>query len=175
MKIVLDLGSSLLYLHEEWDQCVVHRDIKPSNVMLDESFGAKLGDFGLARFIDHAVGLKTMTVVSGTPGYVDPQCLITGRASSESDIYSFGVVLLEVACGTKPMSTLDKKKGVFRLAEWVWDLYGQGGVLDAVDQRLGCWLKPCLPPTLNFSWLVLFCNTVSTCIVGQLAVSFSVN
>jgi hypothetical protein len=47
------------------------------------------------------------------------------------------VVLLEVACGTKPMSTLDKKKGVFRLAEWVWDLYGQGGVLDAVDQRLG--------------------------------------
>ncbi|KAM0919295.1 hypothetical protein ACQ4PT_008230 [Festuca glaucescens] len=136
MKIVLDLGSALLYLHEEWDQCVVHRDIKPSNVMLDESFGAKLGDFGLARFIDHAVGLKTMTVVSGTPGYVDPQCLITGRASSESDIYSFGVVLLEVACGTKPMSTLDKKKGVFRLAEWVWDLYGQGGVLDAVDQRL---------------------------------------
>lgn len=136
MKIVLDLGSSLLYLHEEWDQCVVHRDIKPSNVMLDESFGAKLGDFGLARFIDHAVGLKTMTVVSGTPGYVDPQCLITGRASSESDIYSFGVVLLEVACGTKPMSTLDKKRGVFRLAEWVWDLYGQGGVLEAVDQRL---------------------------------------
>uniref|UniRef100_A0ACD5ZW26 Uncharacterized protein n=1 Tax=Avena sativa TaxID=4498 RepID=A0ACD5ZW26_AVESA len=137
MKIVLDLGSALLYLHEEWDQCVVHRDIKPSNVMLDESFGAKLGDFGLARFIDHAVGLKTMTVVSGTPGYVDPQCLITGRASAESDVYSFGVVLLEVACGMKPMSTLDKKKGVFRLAEWVWDLYGQGGVLDAVDERLG--------------------------------------
>uniref|UniRef100_A0ACD6AG03 Uncharacterized protein n=1 Tax=Avena sativa TaxID=4498 RepID=A0ACD6AG03_AVESA len=136
MKIVLDLGSALLYLHEEWDQCVVHRDIKPSNVMLDESFGAKLGDFGLARFIDHAVGLKTMTVVSGTPGYVDPQCLITGRASAESDVYSFGVVLLEVACGMKPMSTLDKKKGVFRLAEWVWDLYGQGGVLDAVDERL---------------------------------------
>ncbi|CAM0910836.1 unnamed protein product [Alopecurus aequalis] len=136
MKIVLELGSALLYLHEEWDQCVVHRDIKPSNVMLDESFSAKLGDFGLARLIDHAVGMQTMTVISGTPGYVDPQCLITGQASSESDVYSFGVVLLEVACGTKPMSTLDKKKGVFRLAEWVWDLYGQGGVLDAVDERL---------------------------------------
>ncbi|XP_048542967.1 L-type lectin-domain containing receptor kinase IX.1-like [Triticum urartu] len=136
MKIVLELGSALLYLHEEWEQCVVHRDIKPSNVMLDESFGAKLGDFGLARLIDHSVGMQTMTIVSGTPGYVDPQCLITGRASSESDVYSFGVVLLEVACGKRPISTSANKQGVSRLTEWVWDLYGQGAVLEAVDERL---------------------------------------
>ncbi|XBI00786.1 hypothetical protein VPH35_129719 [Triticum aestivum] len=64
MKIVLELGSALLYLHEEWEQCVVHRDIKPSNVMLDESFGAKLGDFGLARLIDHAVGMQTIATGS---------------------------------------------------------------------------------------------------------------
>ncbi|KAI4966697.1 hypothetical protein ZWY2020_037053 [Hordeum vulgare] len=136
MKIVLELGSALLYLHEEWEQCVVHRDIKPSNVMLDESFCAKLGDFGLARLIDHSVGMQTMTIVSSTPGYMDPQCLITGRASSESDVYSFGVVLLEVACGKRPMSTSANKQGVSRLTEWVWDLYGQGGVLEAVDERL---------------------------------------
>ncbi|XP_020200718.1 L-type lectin-domain containing receptor kinase IX.1 [Aegilops tauschii subsp. strangulata] len=136
MKIVLELGSALLYLHEEWEQCEVHRDIKPSNVMLDESFGAKLGDFGLARLIDHAVRMQTMTIVSGTPGYVDPQCLITGRASSESDVYSFGVVLLEVACGKRPMSTSANKQGVSRLTEWVWDLYGEGGILEAVDERL---------------------------------------
>lgn len=137
MKIVLELGSALLYLHEEWDQCVVHRDIKPSNVMLDETFGAKLGDFGLARLIDHATGIQTMTMISGTPGYVDPQCLITGKASAESDVYSFGVVLLEVACGTRPVSTpADKKCKVFRLSECVWDLYGQRTILDAADERL---------------------------------------
>ena len=139
MKIVLGVGSGLLYLHEEWEQCVIHRDIKPSNVMLDESFCAKLGDFGLARFIDHAVGMQTMTAVSGTPGYVDPECMITGRASAESDVYSFGVLLLEVACGRKPLSLLNNKAengGLFRLVDWVWDLYGRGALLEAADERL---------------------------------------
>ncbi|CAL4940928.1 unnamed protein product [Urochloa decumbens] len=140
IKIVLGLGSALLYLHEEWEQCVVHRDVKPSNVMLDESFNAKLGDFGLARFIDHAVGMQTMTAVSGTPGYVDPESLITGKASAESDVYSFGVVVLEVTCGRRPMSLQcgsgGQNNAVFRLVEWVWDLYGQGSALAAADERL---------------------------------------
>ncbi|VAH39384.1 unnamed protein product [Triticum turgidum subsp. durum] len=142
MKILLELGSALLYLHEEWEQCVLHRDIKPSNVMLDESFGAKLGDFGLARLVDHAAGMQTMTAISGTPGYLDPDCVNTGKASAESDVYSFGVVLLEVACGRRPMSITpadqDKQKngGVFRLVEWVWGLYGRGSILEAADERL---------------------------------------
>ncbi|XP_006659079.1 L-type lectin-domain containing receptor kinase IX.1-like [Oryza brachyantha] len=137
INIVLGLGSALLYLHEEWEQCVVHRDIKPSNVMLDESFNAKLGDFGLARLIDHAIGIQTMTHPSGTPGYLDPECVITGRASAESDVYSFGIVLLEVACAKRPVSLLDgQDNGLFRLVEWVWDLYGQGAVLAAADERL---------------------------------------
>ncbi|BAF22805.1 L-type lectin-domain containing receptor kinase IX.1 [Oryza sativa Japonica Group] len=137
INIVLGLGNALLYLHEEWEQCVVHRDIKPSNIMLDESFNAKLGDFGLARLIDHNVGVQTMTHPSGTPGYLDPECVITGKASAESDVYSFGVVLLEVACGRRPMSLLDNQNNsLFRLVEWVWDLYGQGVVLKAADERL---------------------------------------
>ncbi|RLN00705.1 L-type lectin-domain containing receptor kinase IX.1-like [Panicum miliaceum] len=101
-EIVLGLGSALLYLHQDWEQCVLHRDIKPSNVMLDASFHAKLGDFGLARLVDHGRGSHT-TVLAGTMGYMDPECIITGRASAESDIYSFGVVLLEIACGRRPM------------------------------------------------------------------------
>nr|QEQ56106.1 L-type lectin receptor kinase [Hordeum vulgare]QEQ56114.1 Hv-LecRK [Hordeum vulgare] len=142
MKILLELGSALLYLHEEWEQCVLHRDIKPSNVMLDESFGAKLGDFGLARLVDHAAGMQTMTAISGTPGYLDPECVNTGRASAESDVYSFGVVLLEVACGRRPMSVIapnqhqQKNGGVFRLVEWAWGLYGRGAILEAIDERL---------------------------------------
>nr|XP_015649159.1 probable kinase CHARK [Oryza sativa Japonica Group] len=81
--------------------------------------------------------MQTMTAVSGTPGYVDPECVITGRASLESDVYSFGIVLLEVACGRRPMSLQDNQKnGIFRLVEWAWDLYGQGDVVSAADERL---------------------------------------
>jgi len=82
-EIVLGLGSALLYLHKEWEQCVVHRDIKPSNVMLDTSFHAKLGDFGLARLVDLDRGSHT-TVLAGTMGYMDPECLITGKANAET-------------------------------------------------------------------------------------------
>lgn len=115
----------------------MHRDIKPSNVMLDESFNTKLGDFGLARLIDHADGIQTMTHPSGTPGYIDPEYVITGKASAESDVYSFGVVLLEVVCARRPMSLLDdQNNGLFRLVEWVWDLYGQGAIHNAADKRL---------------------------------------
>ncbi|XWS33410.1 hypothetical protein CRYUN_Cryun22dG0080200 [Craigia yunnanensis] len=134
-KIALGLASSLLYLHEEWEQCVVHRDIKSSNVMLDSNFNAKLGDFGLARLVDHDLGSQT-TVLAGTMGYLAPECVTTGKASKESDVYSFGVVALEIACGRKPVEPREEPSKV-RMLEWVWDLYGKGQLLQAVDKRLG--------------------------------------
>ncbi|KAF2933201.1 hypothetical protein DAI22_04g064700 [Oryza sativa Japonica Group] len=156
-QIINGLASAVLYLHQEWDQCVVHGDIKPSNIMLDESFNAKLGDFGLARLIDHGMSLQTMTAVAGTPGYLDPECVITGKASTESDMYSFGIVLLEVASGRRPMVVTPRAAAatagggkddddgggqLFRLVEWAWELYGRGdddqSSLDAIaDTRLG--------------------------------------
>ncbi|CAL5017967.1 unnamed protein product [Urochloa decumbens] len=135
-QIILGLSSAVLYLHEEWDQCVVHGDIKPSNIMLDESFNAKLGDFGLARLIDHGMSLQTMTAVAGTPGYLDPECVITGKASAESDMYSFGIVLLEIACGRRPMAVGAADGQVFRLVEWAWEMHGRGAALDAADERI---------------------------------------
>ncbi|EMS47843.1 L-type lectin-domain containing receptor kinase IX.1 [Triticum urartu] len=103
-QIILGLASAVLYLHQEWDQCVVHGDIKPSNIMPDESFNTKLVDFGLSRLIDHGMSLQTMTAMAGTPGYLDPECVITGKASTESYMYSFGVTLLEIVCGRRPPS-----------------------------------------------------------------------
>ncbi|XP_062086908.1 L-type lectin-domain containing receptor kinase IX.1-like [Humulus lupulus] len=134
-KIALGLASSLLYLHEEWEQCVVHRDIKSSNVMLDSNFNAKLGDFGLARLVDHEMGLDT-TVVAGTRGYLAPECFTTSKASKESDVYSFGVVALEICCGRRSvvLNEEDPKKVV--LVEWVWELYGRGRLVEAVDKGL---------------------------------------
>ncbi|KAK1293774.1 L-type lectin-domain containing receptor kinase IX.1 [Acorus calamus] len=135
-KIALGLASALLYLHEEWTQCVLHRDIKTSNVMLDSNFEAKLGDFGLARLVDHDQNLQT-TDVAGTRGYLAPECYYTSKASCrESDVYSFGVVVLEIGCGRKAID-FKAGEGKVELVKWVWELYGTGKVIEAVDERLG--------------------------------------
>jgi serine/threonine protein kinase len=134
-KIVQGLASGLLYLHEEWEQCVVHRDIKSSNIMLDSEFNAKLGDFGLARLVDHGKGSQT-TVLAGTMGYMAPECAMTGKASRESDVYSFGIVALEIACGRKPINPKASNEDRVSMVQWVWELYGEGKLLEAVDPRL---------------------------------------
>ncbi|CAN6334921.1 unnamed protein product [Urochloa humidicola] len=136
-EIVLGIGSALLYLHQDWEQCVLHRDIKPSNVMLDAAFTAKLGDFGLARLVDHGRRSHSTMVIAGTMGYMDPECMVTCRADVESDVYSFGVVLLEIACGRRPAVLLREEDDDYvHLVSWVWNSYGGGSVLDAADARL---------------------------------------
>ncbi|GAA0151640.1 hypothetical protein LIER_37324 [Lithospermum erythrorhizon] len=139
-KITRGLASSILYLHEEWEQCVIHRDIKPSNIMLDSNFIAKLGDFGLARLVDHELGLQT-TGLAGTSGYLAPECISTGKSSKESDVYSFGVVALQIATGKK-LGYLPEASSHTGLIEWVWDLYGSGEVLSAADGRLNMEFEP---------------------------------
>ncbi|XP_026431447.1 L-type lectin-domain containing receptor kinase IX.1-like [Papaver somniferum] len=133
-KIALGLASALLYLHEEGEQCVVHRDIKSSNIMLDSNFNAKLGDFGLARLTDHGLGLQS-TGLAGTLGYLAPEYVNTGKASKESDVFSFGVVCLEIACGRKSIDYMEEVSNV-GLVEWVWDLYGRDAILAATDHKL---------------------------------------
>ncbi|KDP35962.1 hypothetical protein JCGZ_09934 [Jatropha curcas] len=135
-NIVLGLASGLLYLQEECQQLVVHRDIKSSNIMLDSNFNAKLGDFGLARLVDHNKGFQT-TLLAGTLGYMAPEYVITGKASKESDVYSFGIVALEIACGKKPLN-LKGNEDQISMVQWVWDLYRGGNVklLEGADPRL---------------------------------------
>ncbi|GFP86853.1 L-type lectin-domain containing receptor kinase ix.1 [Phtheirospermum japonicum] len=134
-KIAQGLASGLLYLHEEWDRCVVHRDIKSSNIMLDSNFNAKLGDFGLARLVDHEKGSQS-TVLAGTIGYMAPECAVTGRASKETDVYSFGIVLLEIACGRRPIERRYEEEDQIVLLELVWSLYEIGKLMDGADPNL---------------------------------------
>jgi serine/threonine protein kinase len=134
-QIILGLGSALRYLHQEWEQRVVHGDIKPSNIMLDDSLGAKLGDFGLARLGDHGGRWQTTKAVLGTAGYIDPEFVNTRHPSTHSDVYSFGIVLLEVVSGRSPVVLLQGKPP-FVLLKWAWGLYGRNAILDAADERL---------------------------------------
>ncbi|XP_065009328.1 L-type lectin-domain containing receptor kinase IX.1-like [Musa acuminata AAA Group] len=133
-NIALGLASALLYLHEEWEQCVVHRDVKSSNVMLDSGFNAKLGDFGLARLVDHQLG-QHATGPAGTLGYLAPECFNTGKASKESDVYSFGIVALEIATGRRAVEH-SKDEDEVRLVDWVWEMNGRGRLLHTADRSL---------------------------------------
>ncbi|XP_024196083.1 L-type lectin-domain containing receptor kinase IX.1 [Rosa chinensis] len=131
-KIALGLVSALHYLHEEAEQCVLHRDIKSANVMLDNDFSTKLGDFGIAKLVDPRFRTQTRGVV-GTFGYMAPEYANEGKASKESDMFSFGVVALEIACGRK---TYQHGEYHLPLFSWVFQLHLAGNLLDAADERL---------------------------------------
>ncbi|XP_058180561.1 probable L-type lectin-domain containing receptor kinase S.5 [Rhododendron vialii] len=134
-NIISGVASALNYLHNEYDQKVVHRDLKSSNIMLDSDFNARLGDFGLARTLDkEKTSYSEVEGVAGTLGYIAPECFLTGKATQQSDVYGFGVVLLEIVCGLRTGTRI----GEFRfLVDWVWSLHREGRILDAIEERLG--------------------------------------
>ncbi|XP_058180563.1 probable L-type lectin-domain containing receptor kinase S.5 [Rhododendron vialii] len=134
-NIISGVASALNYLHNEYDQRVVHRDLKASNIMLDSYFNARLGDFGLARALDEEkTSYSEVEGVAGTLGYIAPECFLTGKATQQSDVYAFGVVLLEIVCGLRPGTRIDE---FHFLVDWVWSLHREGRILDAVEERLG--------------------------------------
>nr|XP_043617753.1 L-type lectin-domain containing receptor kinase IX.1-like [Erigeron canadensis] len=135
-KIANGLASALFYLHEGCKKCILHRDIKSSNVMLDSNFEAKLGDFGLAKFVDHEKGSQQTLVIAGTWGYMAPEYASTGTPSKQSDVFSFGVVALEIACGRKAIVYEAPDRPV-TLVKWLRDLYETGDILKAVDPSIG--------------------------------------
>jgi len=134
LRIIQGVASSMLYLHEDWEQVVLHRDIKASNVLIDAEMNARLGDFGLARLYDHGTDPHTTHVI-GTMGYLAPELGHTGRASKASDVFAFGVFMLEVSCGRRPV--VQDEHGDHRLLlDWVLQHWRQGTIADAVDPRL---------------------------------------
>ncbi|XP_039137171.1 L-type lectin-domain containing receptor kinase SIT2-like isoform X2 [Dioscorea cayenensis subsp. rotundata] len=135
-RIIEGVASGVLYLHEEWVKVVIHRDIKASNVLLDSEFNARLGDFGLARLYDHGTDFQA-TRVMGTRGYLAPELARCGKATTSSDVYAFGVFLLEVACGRRPIELIEDGDGEdVVLAEWVLDNWRRGDILASSDGRL---------------------------------------
>ncbi|XP_043712017.1 L-type lectin-domain containing receptor kinase IV.1-like [Telopea speciosissima] len=137
-RIIKSVATALLYLHEEWEQVVVHRDIKSSNVLLDKELNGRLGDFGLARLYDHGTNPQTTHVV-GTIGYLAPELCKTGKANPSVDVFAFGVFLLEVACGRRPILEPAEASEECRrvLVNWVISCWSRGMILDTVDSKLG--------------------------------------
>ncbi|KAF8045476.1 hypothetical protein N665_4834s0001, partial [Sinapis alba] len=131
LQIAEGIACGLLYLHEEWEKIVIHRDVKPSNVLIDDNMNPRLGDFGLARLYERET-LSHTTVVVGTIGYMAPELTRNGKSSTASDVFAFGVLLLEIVSGRRPTDS-----GTFFLADWVMELRETGDILPAVDPRLG--------------------------------------
>lgn len=131
IRILKDMASALFYLHEGWEAKVLHRDIKASNVLLDKYMNARLGDFGLARMHEHGESAATTRVV-GTIGYLAPELVRNGRASTQTDVFGFGVLVLEVLCGRRPI-----EEGKPPLVEWTWELMRRGELIkSALDERI---------------------------------------
>ncbi|XP_071689402.1 probable serine/threonine-protein kinase PBL26 [Rutidosis leptorrhynchoides] len=110
MKIALDAAKGLEYLHDKANPPVIYRDLKSSNILLDHDFNAKLSDFGLAKLGPVGDNSHVSTRVMGTYGYCAPEYQKTGQLTVKSDVYSYGVVLLELITGRRAIDTSKKNK-----------------------------------------------------------------
>ncbi|PWZ31536.1 Protein NSP-INTERACTING KINASE 3 [Zea mays] len=135
-RIALGTARGLLYLHEQCDPKIIHRDVKASNVLLDEYFEAIVGDFGLAKLLDHRESHVT-TAVRGTVGHIAPEYLSTGQSSEKTDVFGFGVLLVELITGQKALDfgrVANQKGGVL---DWVKKLHQEKQLGTMVDKDLG--------------------------------------
>lgn len=133
-KILRGVASALIYLHEEWEQVVLHRDVKASNVLLDADLNGRLGDFGLARLYDHGANFQTTHAV-GTIGYLAPELTRSGKATTSSDVFAFGALMLEMACGRRPVELRGLPEEMI-LVDWVFECWKKRQLLQASDPRL---------------------------------------
>ncbi|WJX18145.1 Serine/threonine-protein kinase pcrk1 [Trifolium repens] len=118
LKIAQDAARGLTYLHEEMDFQIIFRDFKSSNILLDEQWNAKLSDFGLARLGPSDGLTHVSTAVVGTMGYAAPEYIQTGRLTSKSDVWSYGVFLYELITGRRPLDR-NRPKSEQKLLEWI--------------------------------------------------------
>ncbi|RYR50551.1 hypothetical protein Ahy_A07g037176 isoform G [Arachis hypogaea] len=133
-KICVGIARGLTYLHEESRVKVVHRDIKATNILLDKDLNPKISDFGLAK-LDEEDNTHISTRIAGTFGYMAPEYAMYGQLTDKADVYSFGIVALEIVSG-RNNTTNRQNEGAFVLLDWARLLREKGDIMEIVDRRL---------------------------------------
>ncbi|XP_058219698.1 probable LRR receptor-like serine/threonine-protein kinase At1g56140 isoform X5 [Rhododendron vialii] len=132
--ICLGVARGLAYLHEESRLRIVHRDVKASNILLDSDLNPKISDFGLAKLYDDKM-THISTHVAGTMGYIAPEYAMRGHLTEKADVFSFGVVALEIVSG-RPNSDSSLEEEKMYLLEWAWHAHGNDREVELVDLNL---------------------------------------
>ncbi|VVB12786.1 unnamed protein product [Arabis nemorensis] len=154
IRVALGAARGILYLHTEANPPVFHRDIKASNILLDPNFNAKVADFGLSRLApaledEEEVPKHVSTVVRGTPGYLDPEYFLTHKLTDKSDVYSMGVVFLELLTG---MHAISHGKNIVREVKTAEQ---RDKMVSMIDKRMELWS---IESAEKFAALALRCS-----------------
>ncbi|BAT88913.1 hypothetical protein VIGAN_05256000 [Vigna angularis var. angularis] len=133
-EIIRGIARGILYLHEDSHLNIIHCDLKPSNILLDNKMNAKISDFGLARIISIDQMQGNTSIISGTYGYMSPEYAMLGQFSMKSDVFSFGVIILEIISGKRNVD--GNGKDLDDLLSHVWKKWKKNRVLELLDPSL---------------------------------------
>lgn len=158
-KVATGVAQAIAYLHSGMEKCIVHRDIKPSNILLTSKKTPKLCDFGLATWTPGPSIPFLCKTVKGTFGYLAPEYFQHGKVSDKTDVYAFGVVLLELMTGRKPLETKRSPRDE-SLVLWAKSLLQQGATGELLDPRLK-------PSSYNSSQVARVVRTAAACINSE--------
>ncbi|XP_065028453.1 protein NSP-INTERACTING KINASE 1-like [Musa acuminata AAA Group] len=134
-RIALGAARGLLYLHEQCDPKIIHRDVKAANILLDDYCEAVVGDFGLAKLLDHR-DTHVTTAVRGTVGHIAPEYLSTGQSSEKTDVFGFGILLLELITGLRALEYGKAAKQKGAMLDWVRKMHQEKKLDVLVDKDL---------------------------------------
>ncbi|KAK8673876.1 hypothetical protein V6N13_112185 [Hibiscus sabdariffa] len=135
LSIALGAARGLMYLHTYGGRSVIHRDVKSSNILLDDSMCAKVADFGFSKYAPQEGDSNASLEVRGTAGYMDPEYYSTQQLSAKSDVFSFGVVLLEIISGREPLN-IRRPRNEWSLVEWAKPFIRESKIDEIVDPNI---------------------------------------